>query len=167
MKESLLLENKIMSLSNMLKFVYTARMFKKSIVFTNGCFDLFHGGHIYSLSQAAKEADIFIVGINSDESIKKIKGPNRPIISQDMRALLLAHLHIVNAVIIFDEETPLSLIKHILPDILVKGGDYKTEQIVGYKEVIANGGKVITHPLIENISTTHIIKNIQNISNNS
>jgi D-beta-D-heptose 7-phosphate kinase/D-beta-D-heptose 1-phosphate adenosyltransferase len=133
----------------------------KTIAFTNGCFDILHEGHIFSLSQAAKEADLLIVGVNSDASIKRLKGNDRPINHEKSRALLLASLAIVDAVVIFEEDTPLELIKEILPDFLVKGGDYTVDQIVGAKEVISNGGQVIINPIVEGFSTTGIIQQIK------
>lgn len=133
----------------------------KTIAFTNGCFDILHEGHIFSLSQAAKEADFLIVGVNSDASVKRLKGNDRPINHENSRALLLASLAIVDAVVIFEEDTPLELIQAILPDAIVKGGDYTVEQIVGAKEVIENGGKVIINPIVEGFSTTGIIQQIK------
>ena len=133
----------------------------KTIAFTNGCFDILHEGHIFSLSQAAKEADLLIVGVNSDASIKRLKGKDRPINHEKSRALLLASLAIVDAVVIFEEDTPLELIKEILPDFLVKGGDYTVDQIVGAKEVIAYGGQVIINPIVEGFSTTGLIQQIK------
>jgi len=134
---------------------------EKNIAFTNGVFDIIHPGHIFSLSQAAKEADFLIVGINSDESVKRLKGNVRPIIPQDSRALILASLVIVDAVIIFEEDTPLELINAIKPDVLVKGGDYTVDQIAGAKEVIANGGRVVINPIIEGFSTSSILEKIK------
>lgn len=134
----------------------------KSVVFTNGCFDILHRGHIYSLSQAAKEADFLIVAVNADASVKKLKGEGRPVNDQESRALVLASLIMVDAVIVFEEDTPLELIKTILPDVLVKGGDYTEAQIAGAKEVIANGGRVKIVPLLQGISTTDLIKSIRN-----
>jgi len=130
----------------------------KKIAFTNGVFDMLHPGHIYSLSQAAKEADYLIVGLNSDASVKRLKGNTRPINNQDSRALLLASLVMVDAVVIFEEDTPLELIRAIMPDVLIKGGDYRVEQIAGAKEVIANGGRVVINPTLEGFSTTTIIE---------
>jgi len=132
----------------------------KKIVFTNGVFDLLHTGHIFSLSQAAKEGDILIIGLNSDSSVKRLKGDSRPVNDHDARALLLAALSMVDAVIIFEEDTPLKLITSILPDVLVKGGDYTIDEIAGAKEVIANGGKVVINPILDGISTTAIINAI-------
>jgi D-beta-D-heptose 7-phosphate kinase/D-beta-D-heptose 1-phosphate adenosyltransferase len=136
------------------------RLHSKKIVFTNGVFDIVHPGHIFSLSQAAKEADYLIVGLNADASVKRLKGDTRPINNQDSRALLLASLLMVDAVVLFEEDTPLELIKSIMPDVLVKGGDYTVEQIAGAKEVIANGGRVVINPLLEEFSTTGIIQKV-------
>jgi len=152
---------KIVTLSQLQSLVASWRVRDSSIAFTNGCFDILHEGHIFSLSQAAKEADYLIVGVNSDRSIKELKGPDRPINHEHSRALLLASLAIVDAVVIFDESTPLNLISTLLPDVLVKGGDYTIEQIVGAKEVIAAGGRVVVNPIIEGFSTTGIIQQIK------
>ena len=132
------------------------------MAFTNGCFDILHAGHIASLSQAANEADFLIVGLNSDSSVKLLKGENRPVNDEQSRALLLASLVMVDAVVIFAEETPLDLIKVIMPDVLVKGGDYKVEEIAGAKEVIECGGRVVINPIVEGFSTTSIINKFQN-----
>jgi len=132
----------------------------KKIAFTNGVFDLLHKGHIFSLTQAAKEGDVLVIGLNSDSSVKKLKGDSRPINDQDSRALLLAALSMVDAVVIFEEDTPLKLITSILPAVLVKGGDYTIDEIAGAKEVIANGGKVVINPILDGFSTTSIIKAI-------
>lgn len=134
-----------------------------SISFTNGCFDILHKGHIASLSQAAAAADFLVVGVNSDSSTLKLKGEGRPINDEQTRALILASLLIVDAVVIFDEGTPLELIKAVRPDVLVKGGDYTIDQIVGAKEVISDGGKVIINPIIEGFSTTGLIAKIQKL----
>jgi len=133
----------------------------KTVAFTNGCFDILHEGHIFSLSQAAREADFLIVGVNSDESVKRLKGKDRPINHEQSRALILASLAIIDAVVIFEEDTPLHLIKTLLPDVLVKGGDYTIEQIVGAKETIENGGKVVINPIVAGYSTTGIIQHIK------
>ena len=134
----------------------------KKIAFTNGVFDILHAGHIFSLSQAAKEADYLIVGLNADASVKRLKGESRPVNNQESRALVLASLLIVDAVIIFEEDTPLELINLLMPDVLVKGGDYTLEQIAGAKEVIANGGRVVINPILEGFSTTSLISQIKN-----
>ncbi|TAG12910.1 MAG: D-glycero-beta-D-manno-heptose 1-phosphate adenylyltransferase [Sphingobacteriia bacterium] len=153
--------NKIYSLSNLLKQLASWRVANKTVAFTNGCFDILHEGHIFSLSQAAKEADYLIVGINSDSSVQALKGPERPINKENSRTLLLSNLAIVDAVIIFDEDTPLQLIKAIMPDVIVKGGDYTVEQVAGSKEVLANGGRVVINPIVDGFSTTGIIQRIK------
>lgn len=137
------------------------RLTGKTIAFTNGVFDILHQGHIFSLSQAAKEADILIIGLNADASVKRLKGDSRPVNNQESRALLLASLQIVDAVVLFEEDTPLQLISSIVPDVLVKGGDYTVEQIAGAKEVIAAGGRVVINPILEGFSTTGIIDQIR------
>ncbi len=152
---------KIFLLQELQKQVASWRVTNKTIAFTNGCFDILHEGHIFSLTEAAKEADFLIIGVNSDESVKKLKGPDRPINNEKSRSLILSNLAIVDAVIIFNEDTPLQLIKALLPDVIVKGGDYTIEQIVGSKEVIANGGRVVINPIVEGFSTTGIIQLIK------
>ncbi len=149
---------KIYELKSLLQCVAQWRVLGKTVGFTNGCFDILHKGHIFSLSEAAKEADYLIVAINSDNSVKKLKGPDRPINTEQTRALIVASLLMVDAVIIFDEENPLELIKLIQPDVLIKGNDYTLDKIAGAKEVIAAGGKVVLNPILENYSTTNIIE---------
>ncbi|MBS4066249.1 MAG: adenylyltransferase/cytidyltransferase family protein, partial [Chitinophagaceae bacterium] len=122
----------------------------------NGCFDILHAGHIHSLTTAASFADVLIVGLNSDASTKGLKGEGRPINHENDRALLLASLVMVDAVVLFNEETPLELIKTIMPDVLVKGGDYTVDTIVGAKEVMANGGRVEIIPIVPGLSTTRL-----------
>ena len=131
---------------------------KKTIVFTNGCFDLLHKGHIDLLTRASEFGDKLIVGINSDESVKKIKGDNRPIEDQKTRKKNLLNLKYVDAVYAFEETTPLKIIKFICPDVLVKGADYTVNEIIGAKFVLDNGGKVITVPLTPGYSTTKSIE---------
>lgn len=155
------IETKIMTLPQLLQRIAAWRVTGKTIAFTNGCFDILHEGHIFSLNAAAGEADYLIVGVNSDNSVKKLKGPERPINHEHSRALLLASLAVTDAIVIFDEDTPLQLITAILPDVLVKGGDYSIDQIVGSKEVIANGGRVVINPIIQGFSTTGIIQHIK------
>jgi D-beta-D-heptose 7-phosphate kinase/D-beta-D-heptose 1-phosphate adenosyltransferase len=152
-----LIPQKIYSRTEIVKKVAQWRLLEKKIAFTNGVFDILHKGHIYSLSQAAKEADYLIVGLNSDSSVKRLKGDSRPVNDQESRALLLASLIMVDAVVIFEEDTPLELIKSFMPDVLVKGGDYSIDQIAGAKEVSANGGQVIINPLLDGFSTSAII----------
>jgi len=163
MRNTNIIQQKILSLSAAQHFVAAARVTGKTIAFTNGCFDILHEGHIFSLSQAAKEADILIVGVNADASVQKLKGPGRPVNNEQTRSLILASLVVVDAVIIFNEDTPLELINHLQPDVLVKGGDYTLDQIVGSKEVIANGGRVVINPIIQGVSTTGIIQKIQHL----
>ncbi len=134
----------------------------KKIVFTNGVFDILHEGHIASLCQAATHGNMLIVAVNSDTSVKRLKGPERPVNNENSRCLILASLLMTDAIILFEEDTPLELIKKIMPDVLVKGGDYTIEQIAGAKEVIANGGEVILAEIIEGISTTSIIEKMKN-----
>ena len=139
------------------------RKFSKKIAFTNGCFDILHAGHIHSLMQAASFADVLIVGLNSDASTKRLKGDNRPVNNEQNRALLLASLVMVDAVVLFDEDTPFELISSVMPDVLVKGGDYTIDTIVGAKEVIANGGTVEIIQLVEGLSTTSLIQKIERL----
>ena len=162
MKSGNSIPNKISTLPDFQKKLAQWRLLGKTIVFTNGCFDILHAGHIASLTEAATHGDILIIGLNADASIKGLKGPNRPVNDENARALLLASLTMVDAVILFSEPTPLELIVAIKPDVLVKGGDYKVEEIAGAKEVIESGGKVIINPIVEGFSTTSIINKIQN-----
>ncbi len=152
---------KIVTLPQALAQAASWRVTSKTIAFSNGCFDILHEGHIFSLSQAAKEADYLVVGLNSDSSTQKLKGPGRPVNHQHSRALLLAALVMVDLVVIFDDDTPRNLIASLLPDVLVKGGDYTVEQIAGSKEVLANGGRVVINPIVAGFSTTGIIRHIK------
>jgi D-beta-D-heptose 7-phosphate kinase/D-beta-D-heptose 1-phosphate adenosyltransferase len=154
---------KIYDLPALLKQVTVWRFLNKKIVFTNGCFDILHEGHIFSLSQAASFGDILIVGTNSDASVKRLKGETRPVNNEHSRSLILASLAIVDAVTVFSEDTPLELIKAVMPDVLVKGGDYTVEQIAGAKEVIANGGEIKIVPLLDGFSTTGLIDKIHGL----
>jgi rfaE bifunctional protein nucleotidyltransferase chain/domain len=163
MKQIAAIEQKIYTISQLVKQVTIWRNLNKTIAFTNGCFDILHEGHIFSLSQAASEADYLIVAVNSDASIRKLKGDDRPINNQQSRALLLANLCIVDAVIIFEEETPLSLISSLIPNVLVKGGDYTIDQIVGAEIVLKNGGEVKINSIVQGFSTTGIINKIKNL----
>jgi len=161
MKQVDFITQKILSFRDVSLRVIQWRVLGKKIAFTNGVFDILHEGHIYSLSQAAKEADYLIVGVNADASVKRLKGENRPVNKQDSRALVLASLLIVDAVVLFEEDTPLKLINLVMPDVLIKGGDYSVEQVVGAKEVIANGGRVVINPILKGFSTTDIINEIR------
>ena len=157
MKTGDAIEKKIMTVAEAKLMMAALRVTGKKVSFTNGCFDILHPGHLFSLKQAAAEADYLIVGLNSDASVKKLKGPSRPINNTESRAIVLANLIVVDAVVVFEEETPLELIKALLPDVMVKGGDYTIDQVVGGKEVMANGGKVINNHIVEGFSTTSLI----------
>ena len=133
----------------------------KKVVFTNGVFDLLHIGHITYLSKAAELGDKLIIGLNADSSVKRIKGDSRPINAQDSRAALLASFFFVDAVVVFEEDTPLNLITALMPDILIKGADYTIDNIVGAKAVLANGGEVETITFVEGYSSTSIIQKIR------
>ena len=159
-------DKKKYSISDLLVAVSKWKNQGLNICFTNGCFDILHLGHVSYLSRAAELADILIVGVNSDRSVKALeKAPNRPVNNESQRALIVASLESVDAVVVFDEDTPLYLISKIMPNVLVKGGDYDPHQeksdhpkyIVGRKEVIDNGGEVKTIELVEGFSTTGII----------
>jgi rfaE bifunctional protein nucleotidyltransferase chain/domain len=131
---------------------------EKKIVFTNGCFDLLHRGHVYYLAKAQELGDLLVIGLNSDSSVTRLKGEGRPINDQNARAEVLGALGMVDYIIIFEEDTPLNLINMVRPKLLIKGGDYRAEEIVGYEEVISWGGKVVTIPTLEGYSTTSIIE---------
>lgn len=161
MKRADLVPTKIVTRPQLLQRVAQWKLLSKKIAFTNGVFDILHEGHIFSLSQAAREGDILIVGVNADASVKRLKGESRPVNRQDSRALLLASLVMVDAVVIFDEDTPLELVTEIMPDVMVKGGDYTIEQVAGGREVMANGGRVVINPLMEGFSTTSLIEQIR------
>ena len=133
----------------------------EKIVFTNGCFDLVHRGHIEVLANTADLGDKLIIGLNSDSSIKDLKGENRPIMDEISRAIFLASLQFVDAVVFFSEETPYKLIETLVPDILAKGGDYKVTEIAGHEVVLENGGEVILVPFIDGFSSTNIVEKIK------
>ncbi len=137
------------------------RFKNQKIVFTNGCFDLLHRGHVEYMAKAADFGDLLIVGLNSDASVKSIKENDRPIMNEDSRATIIASLRFVDAVVLFDENTPAELIKHIQPDILVKGKDYSPSEIIGADTVQAKGGRVETIELVEGYSTSAIIEKIK------
>lgn len=153
--------NKIKSLPDLLQALKSERENGKSIVFTNGCFDILHKGHVDYLAKAADKGDILVVAVNADESVKRLgKSPSRPIQDQDARAYLIAALQSVAYVFLFFEDTPKEVINQIIPDVLVKGSDYKAEDIVGYDTVVKNGGKVETIDFIPGYSTSGIEKKI-------
>ena len=140
------------------------RLTEKSIVFTNGCFDLMHLGHIDYLSKAADLGDILIVGLNSDASTSALKGPHRPINNEESRKHIMASLFFVDAVVLFDEPTPEALIREVQPDVLVKGGDYKAENVVGYDVVTARGGRVEIIDFVPGYSTSLLEKKVLDAS---
>jgi D-beta-D-heptose 7-phosphate kinase/D-beta-D-heptose 1-phosphate adenosyltransferase len=154
--------NKISTLPELQKKLAQWRLLGKTVAFTNGCFDILHAGHIASFTEAANQADILVVGLNADSSVRGLKGKGRPVNDEDARATVLAALTMIDAVVLFSEPTPLKLIVAVAPDVLVKGGDYKLEEIVGAKEVMAAGGRVVINPIVEGFSTTSIIHKIQN-----
>ena len=151
---------KIMTIESITEQVIKWRKDGRILVFSNGCFDLLHAGHVRYLQTAASLGDIFILGLNSDSSVRKLKGPSRPIMTQVDRAFLLSALEAIDCVVIFEEETPARLIETVTPDVLVKGGDYLAEEIVGYDTVTKNGGRVEIIPFIEGKSTSGTINSI-------
>ncbi|MBN1625914.1 MAG: D-glycero-beta-D-manno-heptose 1-phosphate adenylyltransferase [Deltaproteobacteria bacterium] len=154
---------KVKRLDDARKEVEELKSVGKKIVFTNGCFDILHVGHARYLQEAKGLGDYLIVAVNSDRSVRAIKGPKRPVVSQDERAEMLAALGFVDAVVIFDEETPLKVIECLVPDVLVKGGDWRHEDIVGGDVVLAAGGEVRSIAFVEGVSTTGIIKKISGV----
>jgi D-beta-D-heptose 7-phosphate kinase/D-beta-D-heptose 1-phosphate adenosyltransferase len=150
-------EAKIMDLERLQESVKEWRARGESVVFTNGCFDLLHIGHVILLDEARREGERLIIGINSDVSVSRLKGPSRPIVPEDARARVLAGLEAVDAVIVFNEPTPLELMIALRPDVIVKGGDYVADEIVGAREVRSWGGRVKIIPFVEGFSTTQII----------
>lgn len=149
-------------LAQLQRFLQLCRFQSKKIVFTNGCFDILHLGHVDYLTRARDLGNVLVLGLNTDASVKRLgKSPERPINSQLTRASILAALECVDLVVMFDEDTPYNLIKLVQPDILVKGGDYKAEDIVGYDIVKAGGGEVVTIPLVEGYSTTGLVQKLK------
>jgi len=154
---------KIFKIDEFVKIREEAKRKGKKVIFTNGCFDILHRGHIEIFEKAKSLGDILVIAVNSDSSVRKLKGEERPIVSEDDRAYIIASLECVDAVCLFDEETPAEIIDKIKPDILVKGGDYKVDEIVGRESVWDAGGEVITIPLLEGRSTSGIIEKIVKI----
>jgi rfaE bifunctional protein nucleotidyltransferase chain/domain len=150
----------LVQFSDIHQLVESLRKNGKRIVFTNGCFDIIHAGHVYYLNEAKKLGDVLILGLNSDESVRNLKGPERPVNSEEDRAAVLLGLRSVDHVVIFGEETPFNLITEILPDVLIKGGDYTIDTIVGADIVQNNGGEVVVIPFLSGRSTSGIIKKI-------
>jgi D-beta-D-heptose 7-phosphate kinase/D-beta-D-heptose 1-phosphate adenosyltransferase len=161
MKRPELFLQKILTADQARLHTHSWRFKGETLVFTNGVFDLLHEGHLYSLTQAATEGTRLLVAINSDESVRRLKGPTRPIQSQTTRAQILAALVFVDAVVVFDEDTPAALIELIEPDVLVKGGDYTPAQIAGAESVLKRGGRIVINPILDGFSTTATIQKMQ------
>tara|TARA_Y100001968_G_scaffold332234_1_gene389597 strand:+ start:3021 stop:3506 length:486 start_codon:yes stop_codon:yes gene_type:complete len=156
------IETKIQALEAAQPIINQWKELGKSIVFTNGCFDIFHYGHLHLLYHSKQLGDKLIVGINNDSSIKKIKGPKRPIQDQNQRSTILSAIVFVDMVILFEEKTPIKMIKKISPNFLTKGGDYSIDEVVGKKEVVDSGGKIVLIPLVKNLSSSKLIYKLQN-----
>ncbi len=156
--------SKILSLDSAIAQVNDWKTHGKKVVFSNGCFDILHAGHVDYLEKAKMLGDYLVMGLNTDDSVSRIKGPLRPIISEDYRAVMISSLACVDMVILFNEDTPYELIKALLPDILVKGKDYEISNIVGADIVLHHGGKVETIELTEGLSTSSIIKKIKQLN---
>lgn len=152
--------SKVLKLKDLVQKLNESRESGKSIVFTNGCFDILHVGHVRYLKTAGSEGNILVVGLNSDQSVRAIKEKGRPIVSQDHRAEILACLWCVNFITIFNESDPLKLIQTIKPDVLVKGADWQEEEIIGADFVKANGGRIVRVSVVPEISTSRIIQRI-------
>jgi glycerol-3-phosphate cytidylyltransferase len=148
----------LISIEVLTKICREAKQLGKKVVFTNGCFDIIHSGHVKYLQESKKLGDILIIGLNSDESVRKLKGNSRPINNENDRAIVLSELKSVDYVTIFNDNTPYKLIEAIIPDILTKGGDYTEENIVGADIVKLNGGKVVVINFVDGKSTTNIIE---------
>ncbi|PJJ84534.1 D-glycero-beta-D-manno-heptose 1-phosphate adenylyltransferase [Mucilaginibacter auburnensis] len=153
--------NKITDIASLKRKIAMWKFQGEKVVFSNGVFDLLHTGHITYLTKAAELGERLIIGLNTDSSVKRLKGPERPVNDQNSRALLLAALFFVDAIVLFDDDTPLNLITELQPDILVKGADYTIDKIVGAKEVLANGGEVKTIDFVDGFSSTSIIQKIK------
>jgi D-glycero-beta-D-manno-heptose 1-phosphate adenylyltransferase len=161
MLTSEIISSKIFDTEKLMRQLAVWNFKDKKIVFTNGCFDFIHLGHIDYLAKAADAGDVLIIGLNSDESVRRLKGAGRPVNNNQARSLTLASFSFVDAVILFDEDTPYELICRIQPDVLVKGKDYKTEEIAGHDIVLAKGGQVITVDLLPGYSTTALIERLK------
>lgn len=157
------IQNKIVTLDELKAKVKMHQDIGEKVVFTNGCFDILHKGHVDYLAKAADKGDVLIVAVNTDASVKRLgKSASRPIQNEEARAYVIAALESVSYVLLFNEDTPQEVIDALIPNVLVKGADYKPEDIVGYQTVVANGGKVETIPFIEGFSTTSIENKIKN-----
>ncbi len=161
-----IINQKIIPGEKLQRYLAFWKFMKYKIVFTNGCFDVIHRGHVEYLAKAASLGNVLIIGLNSDSSVRSIKGEGRPLQDEHSRALVLASMHFVTAVVLFNEDTPYNLIKEVVPDILVKGGDYAPEKIVGYDIVKAHKGKIVTIDFVEGYSSTKILNKMKNPSGN-
>lgn len=156
-----IVKNKILSLDDLNRWLSYWRFKRNKIVFTNGCFDILHRGHVEYLAQAASLGEVLILGLNTDKSVKNLKGVDRPVQDEKTRALVLAAMQFITAVVLFDEETPYELIKFVQPDVLVKGGDYKIEDIVGADIVQDKGGEIVTIEFVKGYASSKIINKIK------
>lgn len=163
MSKTEIIHNKILQPEQLKRLLAFWKFKDKKIVFTNGCFDILHAGHIDYLLKAAELGDVLIIGLNSDASVQRLKGSGRPLNDEQARALMLASLTFVTAVVIFEEDTPYELIRTIQPDVLVKGNDYKVEEIAGHDIVLGRGGQVVTLELLPGYSTTALIEKMQQL----
>jgi len=157
------IQNKILSRDSLQQIAKIWRSKGKRIVFTNGCFDILHRGHLEVLTASAGFGDVLVVGLNTDASVKRLKGPERPVNEENFRSWMIASLQMVDAVTLFDEPTPKALIDVLQPDVIVKGGDYTPDQVVGASEVLARGGEVKIIPIVQGYSTTSLINTIRNL----
>jgi rfaE bifunctional protein nucleotidyltransferase chain/domain len=158
-----IIKSKILNRDRLKNQLAVWRFKDQKIVFTNGCFDLLHLGHIDYLSKAKDHGNVLIVGVNTDASVRRLKGENRPVTDEISRSVIMASLQFVNAVVLFDEDTPYELIKLVQPDVLVKGSDYQPEDIVGYDIVKAKGGEIVAIDFLEGYATTGIIEKIKSV----
>lgn len=158
--EKLSFKEKIVSRDNASRIVDLWQKANEKVVFTNGCFDIVHRGHVEYLSKAAEKGTRLLLGLNTDDSVSRIKGPTRPIVDEESRAIVLAALEFIDLIVFFNEDTPYELIKAVKPDVLVKGADYNIEDIVGYDVVTQRGGSVETITFVDGFSTTNIIDKI-------
>ena len=163
-KQAYTSQSKILSRDAAVRRVNSWRVRGEKVVFTNGCFDLVHLGHISYLEEARSLGDRLVIGLNTDRSVQELKGPQRPVLNENDRARLLAALECTDIIVLFDEETPYELIKAVMPDILIKGGDYDPDTIVGADVVRENGGDVRVLPFVSGYSTTSLIKRIQELT---
>ena len=161
MEQLNIIQSKIYTRERIVRQANIWRFKEQKIVFTNGCFDILHLGHIEYLSKAADLGDVLVIGLNTDSSVTKLKGDDRPLNNEHARAMILASLSFVTAVVLFDEDTPENLIRLIQPDVLAKGADYKVEEIAGHEIVLARGGKIETIELTQGYSTTSMIDKIR------